>query len=116
MDALHRTGQGGHDLLRLSVWKRKESTIQILKRRRIRHRLKRQIANLCQIWMHRVDALAGVFIRGDQPQIDLRVKQQDTQEFTPSVARSPYDSCFDHVLSLTFSTSNLLKSKCCTTF
>src|SRR5262249_27334724 len=85
--------------------------IQIIQRRRLRHRLKLEIADPCQVWMHRVDALAGVFIRGDQLQIDLRMKQQDTQQLTSSVARSSYDSCFDHFLSLTFSTSNWLKSE-----
>src|SRR5260370_29418621 len=73
----------------------------------IGHGHERQVGQLRQVRMDRIDPFPGMLAGGDQLHLDLRVKEQDPEQLAAAVAGAPYDSCLDHLsnLSLTMRAS-----------
>src|SRR6266404_3915022 len=83
----HRARQRWDDAHRLAVRQSKKNAVEAFERTRVMHRYKFEIGQLRKVRMNRSDWLAGVLVGRDDPELDLRVNQQNAQQFAAPVPR-----------------------------
>ncbi len=86
IDHLHACRQTRHNLHRLSMRQREKHTIEIRQVLEIfRHFAELQIRQPEKISMNFADGFSGVFVGGDESNFDIRMQQQNAQQFRAAI-------------------------------
>src|SRR5688572_17085543 len=92
IDRLDSRSQTRNDVHRLAVRQREERDIHIVQSSALHgSRLKHQVRQAKQVPMNIGDSLPGVFVSGHKSDLDIGMKQQDTEQLTAAVPGAAED-------------------------